>query len=296
MNRNKITLLLALIGNFIARTEAQVAAVDCTAAIAVCTNPNFSVVPSGSGNVDFTTSNLVSNPVNNPAGIVPPGGSGCLMAGELNPAWMIISIQTAGTLEFSMGAGSGPGAQSGCFDWIMWNLLPSTCSDIKNNLQAPVRCCWNTYCSGGTGLASASNLPLGAHQQDFGAPLTVNCGDKLILCFSNYSSLSTLVPLNFFGTAAVSCTTVSCTTSSNELKFPVSVSGNFICYPNPSEGNFFINSHEHEELLITDELGRTICKIELNLTNHFTHSVNNLENGIYFISGKKFREKIIVLK
>jgi hypothetical protein len=40
---------------------------------------------------------------------------------------------------------------------------------------------------------------------DFGAPVNVNCGDKFIMCFSNYSSVTTLVPLNFFGSAAVSC-------------------------------------------------------------------------------------------
>lgn len=196
--------------------NAQVTAKDCTAAVNVCTNNSFSVSPAGAGFVDFTTSSNVSNPTNNPAGIVPPGGSGCLKSGELNPTWMIINIQTPGTLEFSMGAGTGPGAQAGCYDWIMWPYNPATtCSGINGNTQAPIRCCWNNHCSGGTGLASVANLPAGGFADDYGAPINVNCGDKFILCFSNYSSVNTLVPLNFFGTAVVSCTPLTNTLAIN---------------------------------------------------------------------------------
>lgn len=212
----KTLLFLSAICCFTSVVNAQVTAKDCTAAVNVCTNNSFSVSPAGAGFVDFTTSSNVSNPTNNPAGIVPAGGAGCLKSGELNPTWMIINIQTPGTLEFSMGAGTGAGAQSGCYDWILWPYNPATaCSGINGNSLAPVRCCWNSFCSGGTGLASAANLPAGGHAQDYGAPLNVNCGDKFILCFSNYSSVSTLVPLNFFGTAVVSCSPLSSTLSIN---------------------------------------------------------------------------------
>lgn len=211
----KILLSIAITFSFVSSAYSQVTAKDCTAAVNVCTNNSFTVAPAGGGFVDFTTSNNVSNPTNNPAGIVPTGGSGCLKAGELNPTWMIINIQTPGTLEFSMGAGTGAGAQSGCYDWIMWPYNASTCAGINANTLAPVRCCWNNHCSGGTGLASAANLPAGGFADDYGAPVNVNCGDKFILCFSNYSSVSTLVPLNFFGTAVVSCSPLSSTLSIN---------------------------------------------------------------------------------
>ncbi len=211
----KNILILGVLIFFSFRTIAQVTAKDCTVAVNVCTNASFSVSPAGGGFVDFTTGNTISNPIGNPVGVVPAGGQGCLKAGELNPTWMIINIQTAGTLEFSMGAGVGAGAQSGCYDWIMWAYLPTTCSGINANTQPPVRCCWNSLCSGGTGLASAANLPAGGSALDFGAPLNVNCGDKYIMCFSNYSGVTTLVPLNFFGTSIVSCSPVSNTLSIN---------------------------------------------------------------------------------
>ena len=197
----------------IVNANAQVTASDCTTAVNICTNNSFSVSPAGAGFIDFTSSSGISNPTNGPAGVIPAGGSGCLFSGELNPTWMIINIQTPGTLEFSMGAGTGPGAQSGCYDWIMWPYNASTCSGINGNTLPPVRCCWNSFCSGGTGLASAANLPAGGHAEDYGAPLNVNCGDKFIMCFSNYSSVNTLVPLNFFGTAIVSCSPISSTLS-----------------------------------------------------------------------------------
>ena len=212
---NQFVLILVIIITSGIKTMAQVTAKDCTVAVNVCTNNSFSVSPAGGGFVDFTTGFTISNPIGNPVGIVPAGGMGCLKAGELNPTWMIINIQTAGTLEFSMGAGVGAGAQSGCYDWIMWQYLPTTCSGINANTQPPVRCCWNSFCSGGTGLASAANLPAGGNAPDFGAPLNVNCGDKYIMCFSNYSGVTTLVPLNFFGTAIVSCSPVSNTLSIN---------------------------------------------------------------------------------
>ena len=195
--RTKIFACFFILHSYNYETFAQVTAVDCSVAVNICTNNNFSVAPAGTGFIDFTTGNNISNPVANPAGIIPLGGLGCLKVGEQNPIWMIINIQTNGTIEFSMGAGTGAGAQSGCYDWSMWVYSPNACSGINTNTLAPVRCCWNSLCSGGTGLASAANLPVTGDAKDFGVPLNVNCGDKFILCFSNYSNVTTLVPLNF---------------------------------------------------------------------------------------------------
>lgn len=273
---------------------SQVTAPDCTTAINVCSNPNFSISPMGSGVIEIVTSNTLSNPTNNPVGIVPTGGSGCLKAGELNPTWLIINIQSGGTLEFSMGAGTGPGAQAGCYDWIMYALLPNTCNDIQNNLQPPVRCCWNNHCSGGTGLSSAANLPVGGYQDDYGLPLNVNCGDKFIMCFTNYSSVNTLVPFNFFGSAVVSCTTVNCPTTVNELNLKNDTE--IAIYPNPNNGEFHIRGDKKENLRITNELGQVLQTIELNQTNNYSTSIKLINSGVYFLYGNYAKKKIIVVK
>lgn len=276
---------------------SQVTAPDCTTAINVCSNPNFSISPMGAGNIEITTSYTVSNPINNPAGIIPTGGYGCLKGGELNSTWLVINIQTSGTLEFSMGAGTGPGAQAGCYDWIMYAVLPNTCNDIQNNIQPPVRCCWNSFCSGGTGLSSPANLPPGGYQEDYGIPLNVNCGDKYIICFSNYSSVSTLVPINFFGTAIVSCTSVNCSTSIEDYTTQINnKTDNVFIFPNPSSDQLIISYHKEEVLYLYNDIGQQIRSIELDRSNNFKAEISGLDNGIYFLTGKTFREKVIVLK
>lgn len=173
---------------------------DCSNNIPACSNPSFNVTPNGSGNdIDFTTNSTISNPQTNPN--TAPGNSGCLLSGELNSTWIVINVSQSGDLEFSMGtAGS-----NNCFDWIMWPYDANTCSGIQGNTLPPVSCNWNGMCTGITGMAAPGNLPAGADQSDFEYPLTVNAGDQFILCFSNYSSASTNVPLDFFGSAQVTC-------------------------------------------------------------------------------------------
>ncbi|CAG5079582.1 SprB repeat-containing protein [Parvicella tangerina] len=177
---------------------------DCSNNIPACSNPSFSVTPNGSGNdIDFTTNSTVSNPQTNPN--TSPGNQGCLLSGELNSTWIVISVSQSGDLEFSMGtAGS-----NNCFDWAMWPYDASTCSGIQGNTLPPVSCNWNGACTGITGMAAPGNLPAGGDQSDFENPIAVNAGDQFIVCFSNYSSASTNVPLDFFGSAQVTCGSTS---------------------------------------------------------------------------------------
>ena len=174
---------------------------DCSNSTDACTNPSFNVTPSGFGNIEeFTSFSTVSNPQTNPNPI--PGNMGCLLSGELNSTWLLITVSTSGTLEFSMGTAG----TFNCFDWIMWPYDPAqTCTEIQNNNWAPIACNWNGACLGITGMANPGNLPAGADLTDFEMGLNVNAGDQFMICFSNFSSASTNVPLNFFGTATVSC-------------------------------------------------------------------------------------------
>ena len=186
-----------------------VIASDCSGSVNICTNATFQIDPSGSGNtVEFTTGSF-SNPSTN----VASGNLGCLLAGELNSTWMIVNVATNGTLEFSFGTPA-----TGCLDWIMWPYAgPTTCTQIINNAIAPVRCNWNANCINFTGIATP--LPAGGLAGDFEPELNVTCGQRYLLCLSNYSSQTTSLPLNFFGTASISCTTVT----------PVTVNSATIC-------------------------------------------------------------------
>lgn len=209
MIKRYISIVLLL---FIALAiNAQITAPDCNTAVNICSNANFAIDPNGPGSViDFTTSHNISNPSTNPAS----SNSGCLLSGELNPTWMIINVATSGSLEFNFGAGT----QSGCYDWIMWPYNANTCSGIFNNTLPPIRCNWNGPCSGcGTGIGPVPPQATGfGCQSNYEPSLQVTAGQQFIICFSNYSSVVTNVPLSFTGTAQVSCN-------------PVNVIGGTIC-------------------------------------------------------------------
>lgn len=184
---------------------------DCNIAIPVCTNLGFQVDPSGFGLSNELCTGCISNPSTN---VGNPANSGCLQSGELNSTWFTVNVAAGGTLEFSFGT---PGGIVGnCFDWIMWPYNPTACASISNNTLAPISCNWNLPCNGFTGMATAT--PAGGSSGNFQPTLNVTTGQQYVICFSNYSSAVTSVPLNFFGTADISCTVlpVEITTFSGE--------------------------------------------------------------------------------
>ncbi len=200
-----------LFGNcLVCLAGGPVTASDCSNAVNICQNASFQIDPvTGSGLVTEFQTGTVSNPSTNPAS----SNSGCLLAGELNPTWMVINVAGTGTLEFSFGQDMG----TGCFDWIMWPYTANSCTQIINNQLAPIRCNWNGACEGFTGVSTPP--PPGGDISNFEPELNVTAGQQYLICLSNYSSQVTSLPLNFFGTANVSCTAVQ----------PVTVTGTTIC-------------------------------------------------------------------
>ncbi|MDX2359533.1 MAG: T9SS type A sorting domain-containing protein [Crocinitomicaceae bacterium] len=173
-----------------------VVASDCISNVPVCTDLDFAINPNGFGLVDELCTYCTSNPGINPSS----ANSGCLNSGELNSSWFTVNVASGGLLEFSFGA-EGP---INCYDWIMWEYTPTSCTDIPANNQAPITCNWNLPCESFTGIANT--LPTGGEPGNFEPGLTVSTGDQFLICFSNYSSALTTVPLNFFGSADISCT------------------------------------------------------------------------------------------
>ncbi len=187
-----------------------VVASDCANAVNICTNSSFQIDPNGSGNVVEFVSGSVSNPSINPAS----ANTGCLLSGELNSTWMIVNIASTGTLEFSFGAPGG----FGCLDWIMWPYNgTTTCDQILANQLPPIRCNWNFPCESFTGVSTP--LPALGQSGNFEPELNVTCGQRFLICLSNFSSQTTSVPLDFFGTATISCSTFT----------PITVNSPTIC-------------------------------------------------------------------
>lgn len=182
-----------------------VTASDCNVAVNVCTDLSFAIDPNGQGaitneipalgavgNPDYSQFN--APPTSNPWGTT---NEGCLRINESNSTWMLVNISGSGSLEFTFG---GNGAQFGFYDWIMY---PANVGCAAPMATAPVRCNWNGVQGGGTGLAST--LPLGGDATNFEPPLAVTAGEVYLICFSNYSAVESHVPLQFGGTAVVSC-------------------------------------------------------------------------------------------
>ncbi len=184
--------------------SGPVTASNCTDAVTVCTNLTFAVDPNGFGTINeiCPAGTCAANPNTNPAS----SNYGCLLAGELNSTWLLVTITAPGTLEFSFGDNTTPYPQSGCYDWSMWPYSATACSQILAGTLAPIRCNWNSPCNGGTGIAAPANIPPGGWATNFEPPLTVTTGQQFVICFSNYSGLTTNVPLRFFGTAGIACT------------------------------------------------------------------------------------------
>lgn len=182
-------------------TGGPVTASDCINAVNVCTNLSFQIDPNGYGNtMEIPPSGTIGNPsYNNPGG---SGNSGCLLASppETNSTWMILNITVGGTLEFVFG---GNGTQVGFYDWIMYPYNSTTCSQIPTGNYAPIRCNWNAVSSGGTGIVNS--IPPGGNAGNYEPALVVPSNSQYIICFSNWSSATTNVPLSFFGSATVSC-------------------------------------------------------------------------------------------
>jgi hypothetical protein len=186
--------------------ENPITASDCSDAVDICENFNFQINPNGEGNVyEIPPLGSIGNPLLSSFDAIPSpwGGNndGCLQNDELNSTWMIVNVWQGGILNFTFG---GNGTQAGFYDWIMYPYDSITgCSDIISNTLPPVRCNWNWSSVGGTGLQST--IPPGGSPGNFEPPLTVLTGQQFIICFSNWSSAITAVPLDFGGTAVVGC-------------------------------------------------------------------------------------------
>ncbi len=198
--KKNIFCLFLIVGSCFLKAQTNA---DCINSIPLCSTPNFTFFPVvGNGNVnDIPNGSNISNPTSNPN----PPNSGCLLAGENNPQWLLITVGSTGMLEFVFGAGNSPNPQAGYYDWSMWPYSPTACANIMNNTLPPVRCNWNAISSGGTGIASPGNIPPGGNAGNYQPPLAVNACQQFIICISNYSNINTLVSFQNLGTATLSC-------------------------------------------------------------------------------------------
>ena len=179
MKKIILILLITIAGKFNAQVNA-----DCSSAIPLCSNPSFTFfATSGFGSVnDIPSGSNISNPTTNPGS----SNSGCLFSGELKPQWLLITIGNPGNLEFVFGAAGSSNPQVGYYDWAIWPYTPASCAGIAGNTLPPIRCNWNASSSGGTGIASGTNIPVGGNPGNYEPALAVNSCQQFIICIRKF--------------------------------------------------------------------------------------------------------------
>lgn len=71
---------------------------------------------------------------------------------------------------------------------------------------------------------------------------------------------------------------------------------NVLIYPNPTEGFFFLETNQQEEISISEMNGRVVLKKEVLPLMQNKIDVSSLSPGVYIVKGKNFARKIIVKK
>ncbi|MDI1355597.1 MAG: T9SS type A sorting domain-containing protein [bacterium] len=75
---------------------------------------------------------------------------------------------------------------------------------------------------------------------------------------------------------------------------------NLQIFPNPSETSFTVSGNKTSELLISNQLGEVVRQVQLEASNQFKVTIDDLPNGIYFIRARSESAvstgKVIVLK
>ncbi len=174
-----ILSLIGLLGNAIPALSQVPTVQDCNGAIPVCQSTYFQANSfSGTGNYPNEINPLLS----------------CL-GGEINSVWYTFTVQTAGTLCFSI----TPNSPTDDYDWALFNLTNANCSDIATNAALQVRCNFDVGglppggVTGATGLAGAGQAPC----------LNVIPGQTFTLNISNFSASQFGYTLQFTGSAAI---------------------------------------------------------------------------------------------
>jgi Secretion system C-terminal sorting domain len=71
------------------------------------------------------------------------------------------------------------------------------------------------------------------------------------------------------------------------LEAPVEGNQTLLVYPNPGRSVVTIKAERAMELILVNELGQVLRKLELSTENNFEVQVSHLAAGIYFIQSKE---------
>ena len=160
--RRSFLLILFLSVGQMCRAQTPTAG-DCLGAFTVCAlNYNQALSFTGEGNYN--------NEIN--------ATTSCLSSGERNNSWYIITVQTPGTFGFNI----TPNCDAADYDWALYNLTNSNCSDIAIDASLEVACNF----SGQTFPTAVTGMNNGPNAQD-AATINVTTGQVYALNINNFT-------------------------------------------------------------------------------------------------------------
>jgi hypothetical protein len=107
-------------------------------------------------------------------------------------------------------------------------------------------------------------------------------------------NIYTVVGTDANGCSATTTVQVKTSTCPGYEEFEKNAESIIQIFPNPNNGQFIIKGSERATLILVNQLGQRVKEVELTDANNFSSEVNNLQNGIYFISNGRSNHKIIV--
>lgn len=280
-----LSLVFLIVSSFSFAQIAANGAQNCADGEFVCNDNGTTFdLSTGQGSIDdLPAGSNISNPSTNPGAA---GNSGCLLSGELNPNWFVISIGTDGDLEFTIGFNGN----TGFYDWALWPYytdasgVPISCTDLINNSLPPVACNWNGSSSGYTGMYQQGSLPAGGQQVNFEYSIPVLAGEQYVLCFSNYSGLSGNVPLTFGndipGNTNPNSAGVTCTPETPDQTICLGEVATVNINPPPT-----VTNPSYNWLVTTGVSDPTSgVDVQVNITNTTEYHVEIFDNGSYVVT------------
>ncbi len=187
--------LLIICTNFVYSQSPTVQ--DCPCAIPICQNIYTEVnAYSGQGNLFPEINKTIS----------------CLGQGEKNDVWYTFTVQSSGSLAFSI----TPNVLADDYDWAVYNLTNNSCADIFSNPSIEVACNF----AGTPGITGPNGLP--GPQNEL--PIPVLAGQTYVINVSQFSVSPNGYTINFTASTA----------SIIDITAPgvQSVDSNFVCGQN----------------------------------------------------------------
>lgn len=142
---------------------------DCPGAIPICGD-------------SYSTTNSYAGVGNIPGEI--NGSNSCLANGERNDVWYVFTVQQNGNLMFTI----SPNDPADDYDWAVYNITSSSCSDIATDPSLEVSCNYSGT-AGDTGPDGSTTFSSqGSAGTPFNAAIPVLQGEVFVINVSNWSS------------------------------------------------------------------------------------------------------------